>query len=109
MQGQPPRLERDELSEFQAGEVAQFFGVGNACEDVFRSKDRAIVAKVRGNLRLNPRVPGTEVRVRSIGSESHGNTRYIVKCRLGIRFEYIVRVLAGIRKTLGGRRTNTRA
>ena len=63
MQGQPPRSEGDELCEFQAGEVTQFLGVGNAGEDVFRSKDRAIVAKVRGNLRLNPRVPGAELRV----------------------------------------------
>jgi len=72
MQCQPPRLERDEFYEFQASEVTQFFGVGNVGEDVFRSKDRAIVAKVRWNPRLNPRVPRTELRIRSICGEGHG-------------------------------------
>jgi hypothetical protein len=29
------------------------------------------VAKVRWNLRLNPRIPGTELRIRSVCCESH--------------------------------------
>ena len=75
MQGQPPRLEGHELREFQAGEIAHFFGVGKGREDVFRSEDRAIVAQVRWNLRLNPRIPGAELRIAGICGESHPNTR----------------------------------
>ena len=72
MQGQPARLESHQLSEFQAGEIMQFSGVGNVGEDVFGSKDRAIVTKVRRNLRLDPRVPGTEWRIHGICGEGHG-------------------------------------
>ncbi len=71
MQGQPPRLEGHKLREFQAGEITHFSGVGNGREDVFRSEDRAIVAQVRWNLRLNPRIPRAELRIGRVCGQSH--------------------------------------
>ena len=72
MQRKPLRAKRDEFGHRQSGEIGELLRFGVVGERVLRTEDRDQAAQPARHLRINPRIPRTEVGVRLMGVGDHG-------------------------------------
>ena len=72
VQRKPLRAKRDEIGHRQSGQIGELLRLGMVGERILRAEDRDQAAQPPRHLRIDPRIPRTEVDVRAIGIGNHG-------------------------------------